>query len=183
VGTAYFLQHPWWGMLSNLPVLVGAAAMLLAANGAFRERYERRPVLWFGLTYGLTRIAFLILVVRLFGHVSSDLSGYFLTQARAAAEGLVPYRDFHSSYGPLFPCLLAAATRLLQGPAGIFALFLAADLGVAFLLVRSGGVPAVGGITRPPSLRGAVSAWTEPLSGSPLRWSGSSWSVTARTRC
>jgi hypothetical protein len=56
-----------------------------------------------------------------------DTLGFFLPQARRALAGLLPYRDFATSYAPLFPMLLALPVKLL-GPVGPGVVFLAGDL-------------------------------------------------------
>ena len=52
---------------------------------------------------------FLALYVILGQSVRMDVSAYYLPQAQAALSGQLPYRDFVSSYGPLFPYVSAIA--------------------------------------------------------------------------
>jgi hypothetical protein len=52
-------------------------------------------------------------VYGLAGHaVTSDVPGYYVPAARAAAAGLLTYRDFPTSYAPLFPYVSAALLQV-----------------------------------------------------------------------
>jgi len=130
VGTEQFLHRPLLGLLSNLPVLLGALALLLPLWPPFVAAYARRPALWLAALFLLTRIVFLALVAGRLGHVSADLTNFFLPQAEAVHAGQVPNLDFPTSYAPLFPYVLATACSVFGGGVrSIFALFLLADLG------------------------------------------------------
>lgn len=66
------------------------------------------PVLWLS-----TRLLPFVLVYIVAGHAAqSDVSTCYWPQAVGAASGHVPYRDFESFFGPLFPYLLAAPLPL-----------------------------------------------------------------------
>jgi len=140
VGTEQFLHRPLLGLLSNLPVLLGALALLLPLWPRFAAAYDRRPTLWLAVLFLLTRIVFLGLVVGGLGHVSADLTNFFLPQAEAVHAGRVPYRDFQMSYAPLFPYVLATALDVFGGGArSILALFLVADLGALIAVAAAAG--------------------------------------------
>lgn len=136
MGTEFFRLHPAIGLLSNLPVLVGALLMLLLDWPPFRRHLDRRPSTWLWGTFALTRLGFLILIVGALGHVSLDLSTYFEAQGQAIRAGGLPYRDFTTSYSPLFAYLMALPTALPGGSLPIFLFFIACDAG-ALLLVLS----------------------------------------------
>jgi hypothetical protein len=59
-------------------------------------------------------------------HVTSDVPGYYVPAAQQALAGRVPYRDFETSYGPLFPYMGAALLLVWNSPKAfvIFALIL-----------------------------------------------------------
>lgn len=137
MGTDYFRLHPWIGILSNLPVLAGVAAMLLIAWPPFRRRLEARPAAWIVTLFVLTRLVFLALVVGTMGHVSLDLTTYFEAQGRAVLSGALPYRDFACSYAPLFPFLMAPAVLTPWPVIAIFLIFVAFD-GAALAAVAMG---------------------------------------------
>jgi hypothetical protein len=75
------------------------------------------------------------LFVALFGiagaRASSDVAGHYYPQARAVLAGLVPYRDFSSSYGPGFPYLAAIPVWLWDRPESLVALAIGAELASA----------------------------------------------------
>jgi hypothetical protein len=140
MGTEYFRLHPVIGILSNAPVVAGALALLLLLSPAFERRLERAPAAWIGGAFLLTRVAFLLFVVVQMRHVSLDLGTYFETQGWAVLHGGVPYRDFGSSYAPLFPYLMALPS-LVRGPLPFFVFFAACDL-VALLAVMRATKPS-----------------------------------------
>lgn len=118
--------NPLLALLSFLPVPLGALWMGLAPALARRGgRRLEHGLAW--LTWVATRPLFALLVVGLLGHRSVDLVAFFLPQAKAAAAGMLPYRDFASAHAPLFPFLLGLALRV-AGEAGPLAVFLAGDL-------------------------------------------------------
>ncbi len=138
MGTDYFLKHPLLGILSNLPVIAGALALLALRWNAFSASLERRPGLWLGGAFAATRLLFLFVVVGAMGHVSLDLSTYFEAQGAAVLRGEIPYRDFKCSYGPLFPFLMALPAAVGGGVIPFFLFFVLADLGVVAALLSAG---------------------------------------------
>jgi len=136
MGTDYFRLHPWIGLLSNLPVLAGVAAMLLLALPIFRRRLAEHPVVFIGGLFVVTRLLFLALVVGTLGHVSLDLTTYFETQGRAVLSGALPYRDFACSYAPLFPCVVAPAVMTPWPVLAIFLTFIAFDLAAVVAVAK-----------------------------------------------
>lgn len=135
MGTEFFRHHPVLGLLSNLPVLAGAALMLLLEWGPFRHRLERRPAPWLWGTFLVTRVAFLLLIAGALHHVSLDLSTYFQVQGDAVRQGQLPYRDFTTSYSPLFAYLMALPTALPGGSLPLFLFFIACDAAALALLL------------------------------------------------
>jgi hypothetical protein len=139
MGTEYFRLHPWIGLLSNAPVLLGAGLMLLLLCARFRAVLDRRPAALLIPLFLATRVVFLGLVVGLLGHVSLDLTTYFEAQGQAVLEGKLPYRDFGSSYAPLFPFLIAPALLTPWPVVAIFLFFVVCDALTLLLLARHSG--------------------------------------------
>jgi hypothetical protein len=46
-------------------------------------------------------------------------ANYFSSQARWVLQGLLPYRDFHCNYGPLFPYYNAIGLKIAGGTSGV----------------------------------------------------------------
>lgn len=147
MGTEFFVRHPILGLLSNLPVLLGALALLLLRLPAARAALERRPGATLGLTFLATRLLFMAFIVLALGHVSLDLSTYFQAQGDAVRQGGLPYRDFTTSYAPLFPYLMALPTAFRGEVVPLFLFFIACDgltLVLLMALARARGAAAVG---------------------------------------
>ena len=136
MGTEYFRLHPVLGILSNVPVLAGAAALLFLAHPRLTALIERRPGAWIGALFLLTRVLFLLFVVVQLRHVSLDLGTYFETQGWSVLRGRLPYRDFASSSAPLFPYLMAIPA-LVRGPLPFFVFFAVCDLLALVFVIRA----------------------------------------------
>ncbi len=70
--------------------------------------------------------------------VLGDVLGTYVPQGRALLEGRTPYRDFSTSYGPLFPFLAAAILGLWNDPVAFVAAAIAVELGSLALWLRAG---------------------------------------------
>jgi len=109
-----------------LKVMIALATGLLGA-WTLRPRVMERPegsfLRW---AVGLQVIPSLALFMALYvlGHQepTSDVPGYYLPAARAVLDGQVPFRDFTSSYAPLFPYVGAALVSFWDS-GKMFALF------------------------------------------------------------
>jgi hypothetical protein len=113
--------------------IASALAMLVVAEVLFR--YARRRALtqasierlawgaWWVTRPGLALFVFLILELP----VRTDVAQHYLPQAHAALAGGLVYRDFLSSYGPLFPYLAAAVIALGTSPLMLVAAAIAAE--------------------------------------------------------
>jgi len=105
---------PWAGRLLNHARAVQALSWLFAIS---------RIAAWLGcyvLIPGLVR--------------SSDLVKYYYPEALNAVQGQVPYVDFASSYGPLFPYLAGALLPVWQSPAAIALILVACEVLAVFAL-------------------------------------------------
>jgi hypothetical protein len=132
----YWVRHPLQTALSMLPIPLGALWLLVAPRLPWARTGSGRALLsW--LTWLATRAAFAYLFWALLHARNSDTLYAFVPEARQAAAGLIPYRDFENIYGPLFPYLLILPVRL-AGTLGPGLLFLLADL-LAWRLVAARG--------------------------------------------
>jgi hypothetical protein len=87
----------------------------------------------------LTRVGLFALVFGAAGlPVQSDVAGYYYPQARAALAGLVPYRDFSTSYGVAFPYLAALPVAAWNAPESLVAAAIAIELASASLWFKLG---------------------------------------------
>ncbi len=108
-------------------VLVAIATAVLGA-AVFRSRLpdtlSQARFLWLAASLQLIPVCALFLGIYVIGReqVSSDVPGYYLPAARAVAEGKLPFRDFATSYAPLFPYVSAALVRVWDS-GKVFALF------------------------------------------------------------
>ncbi|MEO5987867.1 MAG: hypothetical protein ABIU54_06800 [Candidatus Eisenbacteria bacterium] len=127
--------RPLLALASLVPILLGALWMAAARD---LPGLRGRPAVVGWLTWLLTRVGLSAVIWGLLGHQGVDQLTFFLPQARAALEGGVPYRDFHSAYAPLFAPLLGLTVRGL-GMIGPLVLFLLADLGAWRALAAAEG--------------------------------------------
>lgn len=159
MGTEFFVHHPILGLLSNLPVLLGALALWLVCVPAFMRPLARRPGPWLTVTFIATRLLFMLFIVVALRHVSLDLSTYFQAQGDAVRQGGLPYRDFTTSYAPLFPYLMALPTALRGEVVPLFLFFIACD-GVTLLLLVA--------LARARGAAPAAAAWL--YAAAPVTW-------------
>jgi hypothetical protein len=109
-----------------LKVVIALFSGLLGA-GVLRSRVMDLPegsFLRWALGLQLVPSVALFLVLYMLGHQdpTSDVPSYYLPAARAALAGQIPFRDFVSSYAPLFPYVGAALVAVWDS-GKIFALF------------------------------------------------------------
>lgn len=68
----------------------------------------------------ISRLAVFVALYAILGQSARmDVPAYYFPQAQAALSGQVPYRDFVSSYGPLFPYVSAIAVWFWPSPKAI----------------------------------------------------------------
>jgi len=75
---------------------------------------------------------------------TSDAGLYYIHEARHVLAGEVPYRDFDSSYSPLFPVILAPAVAVWNGIGAIVLLMTAFEAAMLGLYLRAS--PAAGSV-------------------------------------
>jgi hypothetical protein len=169
--TEIFRARPILGLLSNAPVLIGAAAMALTALPGFRRWLTRSGDWPAVLLFAATRLLFLVLIVGVLGHVSTDMRLFFQGQGNAVLRGELPYADFESWYAPLFPYLMALPALLDLDAWPFFVAFILCDGGCLILLRRllahgtPGSEPAPG---RDPATVRATATWI--YAASPVTW-------------
>lgn len=118
-------------------LLIAATALLwLPAVDRFLERPGARR--WLEWAFVASRLlGWLACYVAVPGLVRySDLVMYYQPEATNVVGGLAPYRDFPTSYGPLFPYLTAAALAVWNQAASIALLMVAFEIAAVRLFVR-----------------------------------------------
>jgi hypothetical protein len=102
--------------------LLGAAAFMLVGFwvctrpevlALSSRRFDR---LLFLALVGSRASAFIVVFFALGIPVKSDVIGHYVPQVESVLHGAVPYRDFPSSYGPLFPYIGAGLFQLWASP-------------------------------------------------------------------
>lgn len=103
--------------------------IVLAEGGPTRLFLPGAATMWLVSRLGLFVTAFV-----LFGlEVPSDVPSYYYPPGKMALEGKIAYRDFSSSYGPIFPYLAAVPVALWDSPKAIVLLSIVFE-GAAILL-------------------------------------------------
>lgn len=106
-------------LLGKLALGILFAAFVLLFVG--RPIFQTMPKVWFN------RLVFLWMIVSRLGlffiiywglglKVQGDVVGYYYPQALDVLQGKLVYRDFYSSYGPLFPYILSGLIKLWNDP-------------------------------------------------------------------
>jgi len=124
MGAMYFESHPIVGILSVLVMLAGTFMVLLA------PRLSRLPTGSYrrlALSYFLiTRVGLFLAIFVIIGHPAGCDKHYWSLHGTSALDGLLPYIDYPSEYGPLFCYLLAPAFLWLNdilAPVVVFIFF------------------------------------------------------------
>jgi hypothetical protein len=118
-------------------LLVCATGLLwLPAVEAFLARASARQ--WLERAFVASRLlGWLACYVAVPGLVRySDLMLYYTPEARQVLDGLAPYRDFPTSYGPLYTYLNAAALFVWNHPAAIALVVVLFEIAAVRLFVR-----------------------------------------------
>ena len=115
--------------------LLGALLIPFVARISFTERIasriSNRTLLWL---FALSRLAIYVLVFGLL-RISprGDIPAFYYPQAISALAGLVPYRDFISSYAPLHSYLDACVVLVWRSPLAIILLAVIAEIGMVVI--------------------------------------------------
>jgi hypothetical protein len=114
-------------------VAIGLAGMavlcaLLARPQLFRVSRRTFYLLFFSILV-VTRILSWYAVFTVLGHdVPYDVRTFYVSQAREVIKGGLPYRDFASSYSPLFPYLMALPLLVDDSPQSLMIFLMIAEL-------------------------------------------------------
>ena len=82
----------------------------------------------------VSRLGLFVALYGILGYaVPSDVPAYYYEPAKMALDGKIAYRDFHSSYGPIFPFIAAGAVKVWDSPKAIVLLAILFE-GLAILL-------------------------------------------------
>ncbi len=116
--------------------LASGLAVRWSGLDALSPRAFTRASLTFALATraGLALALYAVLDLEVLG----DVLGSYVPQGRAVLEGRALYRDFSTSYGPLFPFLAAALLGLWNDPVAFVAAAIALELASLALWIRAG---------------------------------------------
>jgi len=122
-----------------LGVFAGAASLAAVYNPRLRQlaspRFDRLVIGSFALSrLGFFGLIFLVLRIAPRG----DIPAYYWQEALSALHGLLPYRDFNSSYAPLHPYLDALPIALWHSPLAIILLAILVEAMLLPLWLRFG---------------------------------------------
>lgn len=122
-----------------LGVFAGAASVVACSSLALRRlsnsRFDRMAILAFIVTrLGLFGLIFFVLHIPPRG----DIPAYYWPEANSVLHGLLPYRDFTSSYAPLHAYLDAAVISVWHSPLAIIFLAILAEMALIPLWLRFG---------------------------------------------
>ena len=122
-----------------LGLVAGGASLwlvLLERSWALsKEQFDRR-VYWAFAASRLGVFSLIFLVLRFAPR--GDVPAYYMQQAQWVLGGLVPYRDFVSSYAPLHPYLDAGLISVWHTPLAIMLFSLLAEVLLLPLWMRAG---------------------------------------------
>lgn len=100
-----------------LAVVCVVAGMVASSSRRLRELSDARfgaVAIGFGVASRFALFVLVFIVLRF--EVRSDLPAYYYPQAKSALLGQLVYRDFDSSYAPLFPYIAALAVGIWNSP-------------------------------------------------------------------
>jgi hypothetical protein len=106
---------------------------LLLMRTRWRERLasigSRAFDRWFFLILAISHFAIFILAFGvLHEKATTDVPGYYVPEAQSVLRGLVPYRDFISSYAPLHSYLDALLLKIHNSPFSIYVFQICCDI-------------------------------------------------------
>lgn len=143
----------------------------LGVRGAWSARRTELAswAVWLLTRPGLALLAFVVLDQP----VTSDVAHYYLPQGLAVLDGKLVYRDFASSYGPLFPYGVAGLLSLARRPETLLFASIAFEGAAIALWARFARVP-VSERARADALLlyacAPIALWTTTLAGQNQSW-------------
>lgn len=110
------LRFIFSAILAMLSFAVARMPMLSRIGRWEKRRFDR---IYFGVYAASHFLVFLTAFVVLHEAPRTDLPAYYVPEAHAAMHGLIPYRDFPSSYAPLNPYLDGVLLKVHDSPFSI----------------------------------------------------------------
>ncbi len=117
---------------------LGSLCVLAAVSGRLSETKVLRRLVVAVTVAKAVLIPALYLSVPV-ASVGSDAARYYLPQTLHALSGKIPYRDFASSYSPLFHVLLMPGVLIWPNPGSIVATFFSVEVALIALYARRFG--------------------------------------------
>ena len=119
------LRFALGGLMAALSFLIARSKLPEKLSGWDERQFDRSLV----ALYACSRFLIFIAAFFVFHQKPwADLVSFYVPQAHSAMQGLVPYRDFSTSYAPLNPYLDALLLRLHDSPLSILIFQIACDV-------------------------------------------------------
>ena len=119
------LRFAFGGLMAALSFLIARSKLPGKLTSWTNEHFDRTLIaLYAGSRFLIFIAAFFVLHQKPW----ADLVTFYVPQAHAAMQGLIPYRDFPSSYAPLNPFLDALLLRLHDSPLAILVFQIVCDI-------------------------------------------------------
>lgn len=146
--------------------LIGATLLALRMNPDVLARLSVRS--WLGLFAG-SRVLGVAVVYLVFGDLAqySDLVLYYTPEARQALDGQLPYRDFATSYGFLFPYLSGVLLPVWNTRAAVALVMIACEIVAVWVFVST---VSRAGVAQDIGLRRALAVYL--VNPAAVYWSG-----------
>jgi hypothetical protein len=119
------LRFAFGGFLAALSFLIARRTLPAPVTSWTEREFDRVFVAIYAASHFLL---FFIAFFLLHQKPWADLVAFYVPQAHAVMQGLVPYKNFESSYAPLNPYLDALLLRLHDSPLTILAFQIACDV-------------------------------------------------------
>ncbi len=119
------LRFAFGGLMAGLSLLIARSKLSGKLLGWSDKQFDRNLIALYAVSRFLVSIAaFFVLHQKPW----ADLVTFYVPQAHAVMQGLVPYRDFPSSYAPLNPYIDALLLRLHDSPLSILVFQIVCDI-------------------------------------------------------
>ena len=119
------LRFAFGGLMAGLSLLIARSKLSGKLLGWSDKQFDRNVIALYAVSRFLVFIAaFFVLHQKPW----ADLVTFYVPQAHAVMQGLVPYRDFPSSYAPLNPYMDALLLRLHDSPLSILVFQIVCDI-------------------------------------------------------
>jgi hypothetical protein len=119
------LRLAFSGLMAGLSLMIARWKIPAKLLGWTQKQFDRNLIAVYA---GSRFLVFFAAFVVLHQKPWADLVGFYVPEAHAAMDGLVPYRDFETSYAPLNPYLDALLLRLCDSPLSILVFQMVCDI-------------------------------------------------------